>query len=495
MKIVIVGGGTAGWIAALMLTKICKDAHNISLIESEKIKTIGVGEGSTGFLRGIINNELWNYGCNEIDFMKCTNATPKLGVLFKDWKTVGSQYMEPLDVPEGKFLSSVPLLTLYASDGTDPSLSSVDGILINQKLSPFFIEDNYLAHNYRHAHHFDAKLAAEYFEKIVGNSVEKINGDIVDFNMDENGNVTKLLLEGGIEISGDFFIDASGFSRIFKDKMNVKFTEFKEMTLNSAIPFRLDVDQYSNINFYTVAWAQKYGWMWMIPKLDNIGCGYIYDDNYIDEDGAKKEIEGVLKTDIDVIKKISFAAGKLENPWNKNVLSVGLSYQFLEPLEATSIHATIAQLNTFIFFYLKNNFQRTVDQKNINAYNNQINRMVEMLRDFILMHYAESRSDTGFWKKINQSAKNNKKISEYLNISKNRLLNVHDIENVYGTTGSLYNWILVSMGHFSQQTAFEEISVGKRLFDAKEDEENLQNYIKSKNWVDSETLINFLSNK
>lgn len=497
MKIVIVGGGTAGWISALMLSKICKGVHSITLIESKKIKTIGVGEGSTAYLRGIVNNEIWNYGCNEIEFMKHTNATPKLGIFFKDWTEVGSEFMEPVDGPVSQeILNSYPLLCQYVANNIDCSLSSLGGRMIDKKVSPFFILNNTISHGYSHAHHFDAKLAAEYFEKIVGNDIEKVHGEIFDFELDEKQFVSKLFLEDGRVIEGDFFIDASGFSRIFKDKMNVNFIKFEEMTLNSAIPFRISTDMYSNENFYTVSWAQKYGWMWMIPKLDNIGCGYIFDDNYIDQDEAKKEIETLLKTEIDVIKKISFTAGRLENSWNRNVLSVGLSYQFLEPLEATSIHATIAQLNNFIFYYLKNNFNSTVNNENINAYNTQMNKMVEDFKDFILFHYLRSRNDTLFWQKMNTAAENNNVIKRYIDISKNRLLTPFDKGNNYGEAShELYNWVLIAKKCFSQETAKEEIAKNNRIVYAQLDDRMLSNYIENANWIDSKSFIEYLSNK
>lgn len=497
MKIIIVGGGTAGWISALMISKICNGVHEVCLVESEKIKTIGVGEGSTGFLRGIINNEVWDYGCNEIEFMKYTNSIPKMGILFKDWKSVGTEYMEPIDGPTStNFLNSYPLLSSYVANNIDISLSSLNGRLIKEKMSSFFLKENSVFHEHNHTHHFDAKLAAEYFEKKCGKNVKKINGEIFDFTLNQNGFVATLLLEDGRSIEGDFFIDASGFSRIFKDKMNVNFIKFDEMTLNSAIPFRIDTESYSNSNFYTVSWAQKYGWMWMIPKLDNIGCGYIFDDNYIDQEGAKKEIEDILKMEIDVIKKISFTAGRLENSWNKNVLSVGLSYQFLEPLEATSIHGTIAQLNNFIFYHLSNSLQETVTKENIESYNHQMNNMVEDFRSFILIHYANNRNDTEFWKNMNISAKNNEKVKRFLEISKSRLLNLHDADGFYGgVSNELYNWVLCEMGNFSNSVAKKEIEKNKRKLEAIKEEQLLCEYIEERNWISCEEFINYLNIK
>lgn len=496
MKIVIVGGGTAGWISALMLSKITKSKNEIVLIESQKIKSIGVGEGSTGFLRGIINNEVWDYGCNELEFMNYTNSTPKLAVVFKDWQKVDTQYIEPIDAPyNSDFLNSYSLPSAYFSNGIDFSLSSIDGRLINNELSPFYLNEGQILHDGNHAHHFDAKLAAEYFEQKCSKDITKIYEDIVDFELDDLGNVTNLNLSNGEKIFGDFFIDASGFSRIFSKKMNVKFIPFEEMTLNSAIPFRLETDQYPNTNFYTTAWAQKYGWMWMIPKIDNIGCGYIYDDNYIDEDGAKKEIEEKLKTEINVIKKISFKAGRLEKPWNKNVLSLGLSFQFLEPLEATSIHGTISQLNSFIFFHLKDKIEDTINEKNIENYNENMINMVEDFRTFILFHYLNSRRDTEFWEKMHDSAKNNDRVTRISNIFENRLLQYFDCPSPYGgISNELYNWVAYGMNHFSDENAKKQMTMLKNKKYAQNEEYLLCEYIQNKNWISSKDFIETIKN-
>lgn len=495
MKIVVVGGGTAGWISALMISKVFKGIHRVTLVESKDIKTIGVGEGSTGFLRGVINNEVRDYGCNEIDFMKFTKSTPKLGILFKDWKDKESSYMEPIDAPYNiDFLTSYPLLRTYYDKDINFSLSSIDGRLIDQKLSPFYIDNDKLIHGNNHAHHFDAKLAAQYFENVCGEGVEKIYGNILDFNLDSDGMVKELILENGITITGDFFIDASGFSRIFSKKMQVEFVPFEEMTLNSAIPFRLNPDQYSSENFYTVAWAHKHGWMWMIPKSDSTGCGYIYDDRYTDQESAKKEVEKSLNMEIEIIKKISFRAGRLERPWTKNVLSVGLSFQFLEPLEATSIHGTIAQLNSFIFFHLKNNLEATINQDNINNYNKKSIDMVEDFRSFILFHYLNNRQDTEFWKMMDYSARSNKKVSKYLSISKNKLLSHFDVQTIYGgISNELYNWVILGMRLIDKNTLFNNDMEIYNFNQARTEEEYLCKYFENKEWITSKDMVNFIN--
>lgn len=495
MKIIIAGGGTAGWLAALMISKTFKDQHTITLVESENIGTIGVGEGSTGFLRGVVNNEVWDYGCNELDFMKEAKVTPKLGILFKEWASLQTEYMEPIDSPPtSNVLGSNSLLSFFKANDLDISLSSVNGRLMSHDLSGFTNENGNLEGHGNHAYHFDSKLAANYFRKICSSSIRTINDEIKDINLDDNGSVVSLTLSSGDILEGDFFIDASGFSRIFSKKMNVKFIEYKELTLNSAIPFRLEYDYFEKPFFYTISWAQKYGWMWMIPRSDSVGCGYIYDDRFIDESQAKIEIEEKLGVEIEIIKKLKFTPGRLEKAWNKNVLSIGLSSNFLEPLEATSIHGTIAQLNTFIYSYLENSLEKTVTADKQNSYNNQIERMVDNFRDFILLHYAGTRQDTDFWKNINESALNNLNIKKIIAASKSRLLFSSDLDFPYAASSyELFNWVLCGLDHYSKETASKELNMFNRSKIAQSSEFTIGNYIQNKNWLTNQEFLKFIS--
>jgi tryptophan halogenase len=494
-RIVIVGGGTAGWLAALMISKVYKNAFEITLIESDTIKTIGVGEGSTGFLRGVINNELWEYGCNEVDFMKHVSATPKLGILFKEWTGLNEEYMEPIDVPlNGASIGSSPLLSFLHSSSKDISLSSVNGRLIDQNLSPLYMDTFGMQGTDQHAHHFDSHKAAEYFEKICGKDVTKVVDTIDNIHLDNEGYVASLSLSSGKKLEGDFFIDASGLRRIFSKPLNVNFIEYSELSLDSAIPFRMESSFFGDPFFYTVSWAQKYGWMWMIPRADSVGCGYIYDSSYISEQEAKAEIEEKLGTTIDVVKNIKFKAGRLEKVWNKNVLFIGLSSNFLEPLEATSIHGTIAQLNNFIFNYLSPSILETITEENIAIYNQQTADMVDAFRDFILLHYAGTRQDTDFWKKINISALENTTIKKLLDISKHRLLVPTDMYIPYGgAAAEMFNWVLVGLNHFSKDTATKSMKKPNQLDLAKKEESSLVKVLLSKPWLTNQQVLDYLS--
>lgn len=495
MKIVIIGGGTAGWISALMISKVFENIHDVTLVESSQIGSIGVGEGSTGFLRGIVNNEIWNLGSNPYDFMKFTKATPKLGVLFKDWKNLGHEYFEPID---GSFESSVqfsdPVLLDSIVNDSEIHLSSINGNFFKNKTVPFLKNSNGEYGGIEsYAYHFDAKSAAKYFESLCAKNVKKIVEEIVDVELSADGSVRSIILKNSEKIYADFFIDASGFKRIFAEKMNVPFIPYKELTLNSAIPFVLDKKLFSNKNTCTVSWAKKYGWMWMIPKTDVIGCGYIYDDNYINDDDAKKEVEKDLGIEIEVIKNIKFVAGRQKTAWNKNVLSVGLSSHFLEPLEATSIHGTIAQINNFVFSYLKNDVEGTINQTSIKKYNEETEQMIENFKDFILFHYSSTRSDTKFWINMQKNAENNSFINKVVDISKTRLLNEYDFFVPYGGAGHpSFNWIVAALGHMDKTAAIKEFKKPKREDESKKIKHNINNFMYKNNWETSNNFINFL---
>lgn len=492
MNITIVGGGTAGWIAALMISKIQKDIHTLTIIDSSSIGIIGAGEASTGYLRGIINNEIWDFGCNEFDFFKECKATPKLGILHKDWKQTGHEYLAPsdaaIDDPEYGCNS---LLSSYIAHDIPMHNASVDGRLVSNRLSPFYIEDNQLISIGRHAYNFDARLAAKYLEKICGSTARKIDAKVNDILLDQKGFVEKLVLDNGETILTDFVIDASGFSKLFSNKLGILWKDYPELTLNAALPFLLP--QNEDFDFVATAWAQKNGWMFKIPKLDIMGCGYAYDDRFITPDQAQQEIESVLRREIQPIKNIKYNPGRLDTVWNKNVLSIGLAASFLEPLEATSIHATIVQLSMFIFTHLKESMHRTMNDVSIKKYNEHISKVFDDYKTFILLHYATSRTDSEFWINANKLAREHETVKEILEISKFRLLNQSDLGSYYGyAQAELYNWILCGLGHYNRDTAIIESKLMNREKVAKEEENRITNFLSQHRWLSNKEILDYI---
>lgn len=496
MKIVIVGGGTAGWVAALQISKIYKDLHDVTLIESSSIGIIGAGESSTGALRGIINNEIWDYGCNEFDFMNFAKATPKLAILHKNWRGDNTEYLAPIDTATDEIDTGTNLLlAAYIANGAPMQMASINGRLESAGLSSFYREDGVIKSINRHAYNFDARLAAKYLEKICGNSIKKIDAKVLDIKFRENGFVKSLLLDNGNVIETDFVIDASGFARLFPKAMNIPWIDYPELTLDSAMPFILPYPKDYKLRLVATSWAQKNGWMWQIPKGDDLGNGYAYDSRFTSDEDAQREIETLLGQEIQPIKFLKYRPGKLKNVWNKNVLSIGLSASFLEPLEATSVHGTIIQLNLFIFTYLKENLERTMNDSSIKSYNRSISKMLDDFKNFIAIHYCNGRADTDFWKNSNEVVLKNDFVRELIDIAKNRLLNQSDMEYSFGYAGAeLYNWILCGLKIYSQETAKKELDILERKRKALKEEDRLVDIFSFYDWVPNNEIFDIIKN-
>lgn len=459
MKIIICGGGTAGWLAALMISKIQQNSHEIIVIESSKIGIVGAGEGSTGYLTDIIQGNSWDYGCNEEDFFNETNATVKLGIHHKDWRHKGFDYIAPIDgsAAQGK----IDYTTLHAIANDLPfHKSSLDGYCINQNKSGFYFdEDNKLVNLKSHAYHFDAHLVGKYLKRVCGKSVTTIDSEISNVNTTDKQEITSVELVNGQTVYGDFFIDCTGFSRILAKKLEVKWISYsKYLPVNRAMPFILKHAEDKNIAPVTTAWAQSSGWMWMIPTQTRYGCGYVYSSDFISDDDAKKEIETTLGHEIDPIRVLKFDTGRQEVLWKTNCLFLGLSAAFAEPLEATSIHSTIVQLQAFVFDYLKDDKSATCNNGFISVYNRRMTKMYDDFKDFLNIHYMTDRRDSNFWRHMSSGDTITDTTKMVLEIQKNKSLQPTDFEQYYGCVGAgLYNWILAGLGKLNKNIASDEL--------------------------------------
>jgi tryptophan halogenase len=459
MNIVIIGGGTAGWLAAVMISKT-QPIHSITVIESSKIGIVGAGEGSTGALTSIIQGTTWDYGLDEKEFFSKTNATVKLGIKHKDWKTVGHQYIAPIDSPINNNNFGInPVFAHCIANNLPFHTSSMNGYFIEKNLSSFSTYRDTYVSNYTHSYHFDAHLVSKYFKEKCKKSVNYIDSVVKNVNVNVNGDIESVTLENDFDVKGDFFIDASGFSRLLAKKLNIKWESYdKNLPVNTAMPFLIEHKEYEKIEPVTTAWAQKNGWMWMIPTQGRYGCGYVFDNRYTSNEDAQKEIENTLGHEISPIKFLNFESGRSEVLWKNNCLLIGLSSAFLEPLEATSIHSTIIQLTNFIFNYLKDDKNTTCNLGSINLYNKKTIQMYEDYKDFISLHYASSRKDSQFWIDISKTEKRTNNAASIIETAKSRIINDEDFIQYLGYIGSpLYNWILAGLGHLTSETAKKEL--------------------------------------
>lgn len=381
MKITIVGGGTAGYVTALIL-KTRFQKFDIQIIKSDKIGIVGVGEGTT---------EHWSVfmdyvGIDFKDIIKETDATCKGGVLFKDWSTNGD-YMHSIGglVNIKNNDEMVAYLELMSNDA--PNHHLIMPPVVENKFPIDFSKSRY------NQYHFNTnKLNSFLFKKCEEIGVGVVIDEIKEVEFDDDG-ISKLI--GTKEYSSDFYIDCTGFRKELISKLGAKWvSNSKYLKMKEAIAFPTpDTDDYPN---YTLSQAMKYGWMWRIPTSGRWGNGYIFDSDYINEEEAKKEVEEVLGHEIEVGKHIKFDPGKLDKVWIKNCLATGLSANFIEPLEATSIGTTIRQA------FLLINYLEGYTEKDIHDYNKKVNLIMDNVRDFVCLHYIVDRNDTKFWNDLKE---------------------------------------------------------------------------------------------
>ena len=388
-QIVIVGGGAAGWMTSLYIQQMYKDTADITLIESEEIGILGAGEGS---IPGLIDF-LTTLNINTFDFFIKTNATHKIGISFENWNGDGKKYMHDF------FGTDIELNPTAKQEYLGYLLKnnlSLDEYVLSKSFaysnkSPILLDGTDFS---THSFHFDAHLMAAYFRAVAeSRGVKRIEGITKDFKLDKYNNVSEVYMSDGKIINCDFIFDCTGFARlIIGGVYGGKWISYKDkLTVNSAIPFFLP-QSIDHIKPYTKAIAMKYGWMWQIPLQNRWGCGYVFDDNYIDSEQAKAEVEYGLGHTIDVNRTIKFEAGRFASPWINNCVAIGNSSTFIEPLEATAIGMAIISLTQIKKFYIDYR-----DYSTIANYNLFLGETNDDITDFLQFHYITKRNDTPFW--------------------------------------------------------------------------------------------------
>ena len=454
MKIVIAGGGTAGWLSALFLSKIYPE-FQVELIESSKIGVIGTGEGSTGLLNDVLTNRIWNFGCNLDDFLKTTKSTPKLGIEFSNWGV--DDYISPID---GSAWSSrsPDTITLHAIANSIPSyMASMQGLRGVNMMTQFNDRKNIKNSSNGGAYHFDGQLVSQYFKSIC-NTVTVYDDKITSFKQRSNGSVSTIICENVIIDDIDMVIDCLGFNSIFNKELPSTFIDFsKHLPVNTAIPFQLENDDLTNTIPFTKSRAMNYGWMWQIPVGKRYGCGYVFNGDLISPEDAVEEIENTLQRKIKPIKTIKFTSGHIRNLWRNNVIAIGLSSGFLEPLQATAIHTVIAHLSMLCFDFLNYDKQLVQNYPGKDLYNQRAGQYYHDFADFINLHYQTPRGDTEFWRYMkNESATDF--VKNILSVCKARIPTHHDFKKYnYAAGASLWNPTIQALGIVTSQTAQKQL--------------------------------------
>lgn len=398
-KIVIVGGGTAGWMAANLMAKSWSDqAIEITLLESKDIGIIGVGEGSTPQLKGFMDF----LGVKEADWMERCNATYKNGITFAGWssKPGFSSYFHPFPAQPDDY--SAPAFfhnSFIRRKGIDvnghPDDFFLATYLAKHKLAP--IADYHFPFEINYGYHFDSHLLGQFLGEHAKNlGVKHIQTTIVDVKNHLNGDIAAVVDDKGMEYSGDIFLDCTGFKGLLiQENLKVPFESFGQNLFNDAAVV-LPTDQTHELASETVSTALSNGWAWKIPLTNRNGNGYVYSRQYCDADQAETELRahlGLLDSDVQA-RHLSMKVGQVNKHWHKNCVAVGLSQGFIEPLEATALHIVQETIQGFIDHYQAGQFS---NQKQ-NDFNRDIYMRYQAIRDYIVAHYrVNSRNDSQYW--------------------------------------------------------------------------------------------------
>jgi hypothetical protein len=456
MKVVIVGGGTAGWITAAMIVKYTKD-YDITVIESSKIGIIGAGEGSTGTLPWFIRDMWPDNSINEIDFLRKTKGTIKLGINLVNWKGDGTQIYSPF---HGSPTDTQSIDTAFYGailKYNRGDMASMHSWMLKNKLTTFKKEGTRIVQGFQnHSYHFDGVEVGKFFKEwCTKRGVKHIDSEVLDVSFDEREYLQSVSLSNGQKIESNFWFDCSGFARVLMGKTRNKWISYKEhLPCNTAIPFSTDVSS-KTVKFETEAYARDNGWTWKIPLQHRHGCGYVFCDGFTTEDKAIQELEKKLGHKVEPIKTIKFEPGRYEKMWYNNIAAIGLSSHFLEPLQATSIHISIVSAANLMFHYLKSEVPYFEDR---DKFNNLVGDMIDDYKDFIQMHYLTGRQDTPFWKFITNELKVSDKNQYLKNLSRFRTITAFDILQSHGSAGyPLWCHILDNSGCYERDIIKSEL--------------------------------------
>jgi len=391
--IVIVGGGTAGLISALYLKQYFPNI-NVKIVKSSQISIIGVGEGSTEHWGEFMED----IGIDYFELINETNATIKTGILFKDWTYSGSKYIHSISDTNLPHISEQGSLELY--NRLVLNNNSNNPFILSSLFDPIFNKNKVPAGNLiiSKQYHFDTfKLNSFLQKKCLEKNIIIEEHFINDINQNEKGEIISLINSNNNIIKGDFFIDCSGFKKILNSKLHLKTTSYKNfLPVNEAITISTPLDLNKGIEPYTTATALSSGWAWKIPTQTRYGNGYVFNNRYINADNALNELNQHLNTNIEkVAKNIKFEAYKIEKFWYKNCVSIGLSSNFSEPLEAQSIGLSIIQ-SKLLIQSLKSWVYNPLNISN--EYNKEVDNCFNNIVDYIQLHYLTKRNNSKFWK-------------------------------------------------------------------------------------------------
>jgi hypothetical protein len=492
--IVIAGGGTAGWMAAIGIASRFPE-KTVSVIDPTLVGPIGVGESVTGVVVSFVNDPI--HQLDRREFYRRCDVTFKTGIWYKDWQGEGTDYLSPIDNPTDGFRNYYPSYTedfyaVLAADTTPLPDVLLYGQLMRSARTDYCRNHNGTV-NAQHARvscHFDAlKFAAWLRESAVTRpNIRHIDDSIETFRQDTaTGNITHVRTRGGQEIAGDFFLDCTGFHRLLLGKAyQPKWKSYSQhIRVDSAIPCFMPLSPDQPLPVYTEAKAMPHGWLWQIPTQSRFGRGYNFSSRYCDDATAIADMQKVGLDPGPSPRILRYEPGRYEQQWIKNVCVIGLSGGFIEPLEASTIHGMYVQIKLLTELCLP--FCTTESMPLLaEQYNRLNNLMYDDYVDFISYHYHTGRNDTEFWRDYQQpeaiTPANQYRMEKWKYTFPTR----EDFAGVYtqraGHTTGLVLWapMLAGLGQFNRECARQMVQMtrfGQRL------QQNLAQYMEIRNHI------------
>ncbi len=395
-SIVIAGGGSAGWMTAAALSNHLPPGCRITLIESEEIGIVGVGEATIPPIKKF-NQAL---GLDEFEFIRRTQGSYKLGIQFVDWVEPGRRYFHPFGTYGRAFDFGHLIYYWHHAQRQGKASSGLDDycmawVMAAQERFALPLNDpRSLLSTYDYAYHFDASLYAAFLREVAERrGVARIEGRIVASRLNgETGHVEALRLQDGREVPGELFIDCSGFRGLLIEE--ALHTGYDDWTHWLPCDRAVAVPCASAGDFlpYTRSTARAAGWQWRIPLQHRIGNGYVFSSNYLDEAGAAATLLANLDGKaLAEPRTLRFVTGRRKLGWNRNVVAIGLSGGFLEPLESTSLHLIQASILRLLAMFPGRDFEPAIRDE----YNRIANIELERVRDFLILHYHLNRRGEG----------------------------------------------------------------------------------------------------
>jgi tryptophan halogenase len=461
-RITIVGGGTAGWLTAMILNRFLSPPGapiKVTLIESPNIATVGVGEATLIALPRLMQQ----LGMDEAELMRRTNGAFKLSVCFDDWFIDGPErpfrFYHPFNNPD----DVAPAYAFHRYGPRRPGTSLADNMIVNLAViragkGPRAISAGNYGQEVSYAYHIDAGLFAEYMRDVgTARGIEHVRDDVVDVVMDEAGAISGLQLQRGGHHPVEFVVDCTGFRSLIIDRVRKEpFISFGDRLLNDrAIPVQIPHRDPTKIEPCTRATALGAGWVWRVPLYSRVGTGYVYSSAFRSDDEARAEFFAHLRAIGDLTadapdpetRVIKMKVGYSREPWVKNCLAIGLAGGFVEPLEATAIFTIEAAARLFILNFPDKDRSPVLTKR----YNAVMTSLYENIRDFIETHYITSNRPEPYWVAARNDVAMSEELREHFELWRHRLPDPTDFDKnlVFGAWN--YIFVLHAKGFFKDR--------------------------------------------